>query len=530
MPYFITSSSPDCAGWATVKADGEVMGCHTAKQDAVDQMVALSLAENVDPGGELRADTPPEYVQAAARRGLEFNRQGLAGDGLTDQTIREARLIAAGSVSDDKALRASAWGARHAVDLEALKNSDAADPAWPGPGAVAHYLWGIDPLDPAPARAWFDRQAAIIQGGRIMKRIAGGDPIIICDIDGTLLNGSTPIMGTVDFLNASPEEVYIVTGRNESDRGATEKALADAGVSYEELYMNPGSTADTLNFKRATAQDILTEYDVVLAIDNNASMRRMYRALGIKAVNVGDLPPVTRTASTKVETRSHFVDGMEVRAVGDKMTFKGYAAVFNSPSEPLPFIEQIKPGAFARSLAGRNNVRMYVNHNDSALLASTRSKTLTLTEDKIGLLAEAVLPPTTSGRDMGVLIEQRIVDSMSFGFSVPRGGDAWSPDGLQRTLNEVRLHEVSVVTGQPAYAATTASVRKLAQRTAVDEQLLADALVQLESGAELDAAQADLIRGIVDMLGPKTAIEPVQGSPLIVAKQLLALMEMQALE
>jgi HK97 family phage prohead protease len=173
---------------------------------------------------------------------------------------------------------------------------------------------------------------------------------------------------------------------------------------------------------------------------------------------------------------------------------------------------------------------MYVNHNDSALLASTRSKTLTLTEDKIGLLAEAVLPPTTSGRDMGVLIEQRIVDSMSFGFSVPRGGDAWSPDGLQRTLNEVRLHEVSVVTGQPAYAATTASVRKLAQRTAVDEQLLADALVQLESGAELDAAQADLIRGIVDMLGPKTAIEPVQGSPLIVAKQLLALMEMQALE
>ena len=26
MPYFITDQSPDCAGWATVKEDGEVIG------------------------------------------------------------------------------------------------------------------------------------------------------------------------------------------------------------------------------------------------------------------------------------------------------------------------------------------------------------------------------------------------------------------------------------------------------------------------------------------------------------------------
>jgi hypothetical protein len=77
----------------------------------------------------------------------------------------------------------------------------------------------------------------------------------------------------------------------------------------------------------------------------------------------------------------------------------------------------------------------------------------------------------------------------------------------------------------PAYASTSASVRKLAARTAIDEQVLADALTQLESGAELDSAQADLIRGIVDQLAPK---ESKPDNSLIVAKQLLALMEMQA--
>jgi HK97 family phage prohead protease len=654
MPYFI-SDSTDCPAWAVVKADGEVIACHDSKEGAVDQMVALSLDEDLEPGGELRApappsdqitgsdenepgsaagaggdiaisaatetalrnkvtehndamkerdrpawtrttfgqlaavyrrgsgaystshrpgigraqwsmarvnaylfllrtgapenpnyvtdndllpedhprstrsrsvraDTPPEYVQAAARRGLEFNRAGRGGDGLTDQTIREARLMADGTVSDDKAVRTSAWAARHAVDLEAAKNNDPDDPEFPGAGAVAHYLWGIDPLDPGPARAWFDGQAEQIREGEMDSRIVGGHPIIISDIDGTLLNGDEPIRATVDYLAQTEEDVYIVTGRNEEQRAATVRALAAAGVEYENLLMNPGSTSDTLNFKRETAQRLLEEHDVILAIENNASMRRMYRALGITAVNVGELPPIERKATTVMETRAHFVDDMEIRAVGDKMTFKGYAAVFDSDSEPLPFIERIQRGAFARTLKSRNNIRMYVNHNDSQLLASTRSGTLRLQEDSKGLLAEADLPMTTDGRNMSILLEQRIVDSMSFGFSVPRGGDTWSSDGGRRTLTEVRLFEVSVVTGQPAYAGTSAGVRKLAARVAVDEVSLAAALVTLESGEELDAAQADLIRGVVDQLAPK---DVKADNSLIVAKQLLALMEMQ---
>lgn len=61
MPYFITDKAQDCSGWATVKADGEVIGCHTSKQDAVDQMVAVSLAENIEVGGE-RIESGPQAV------------------------------------------------------------------------------------------------------------------------------------------------------------------------------------------------------------------------------------------------------------------------------------------------------------------------------------------------------------------------------------------------------------------------------------------------------------------------------------
>jgi len=107
--------------------------------------------------------TPPKYISAAARTGLEYYADGRAGDGLTDKTVREAREMADGKISDSKIVRANAWGSRHAVDLEAPKNSDASDPEFPGAGAVAHYLWGIDPLDPDPARAWFQRQAETIQ-------------------------------------------------------------------------------------------------------------------------------------------------------------------------------------------------------------------------------------------------------------------------------------------------------------------------------------------------------------------------------
>ena len=164
-----------------------------------------------------------------------------------------------------------------------------------------------------------------------------------------------------------------------------------------------------------------------------------------------------RIAGRDVEFRTVEVGTLEAGdedAEGFARSFTGYAAVFNSPSEPLPFIETIAPGAFKRSLNSGKEIRAYVNHNSDMPLATTKNGSLQLAEDERGLRVNMTLPDTTAGRDLSVLLREGVVHSMSFGFTVPKSGDVWSADGSARTLREIRLHEVSVVSGVPAYSAT----------------------------------------------------------------------------
>jgi HK97 family phage portal protein len=106
--------------------------------------------------------TVPQYIRDAAERGLALRAEGYGGDGLVERTIAEARQMAAGVITENKVIRANAWAARHKVDLQAEQNTDPNNDGWPGAGAVAHYLWGIDPINPEPARAWFERKSAAI--------------------------------------------------------------------------------------------------------------------------------------------------------------------------------------------------------------------------------------------------------------------------------------------------------------------------------------------------------------------------------
>lgn len=83
----------------------------------------------------------PDYVSDAARRGLEWHAEGKSGDGVTDQTIREARDMVEGSISEDKVRRMGPWFQRHRGDMDAPKN-DPDNEDFPGAGAVAWALWG----------------------------------------------------------------------------------------------------------------------------------------------------------------------------------------------------------------------------------------------------------------------------------------------------------------------------------------------------------------------------------------------------
>lgn len=501
-PYYIEQDNPTCevGQWATVKEDGEVMGCFDTKEGAIDQAVAISIGEDTEFLGErsLRAEpgelsvgdfvewdssggmargrieqiitegslnipdseftingseedpaalirifrreeddetgetywddtdtlvghrfstltkidplpgerggddeerqvnlTPPAYMRASARRGLEWHREGLSGDGIVDATIREARAMAEGNVTADKWVRLRAWIARHLVDMDAPANVPGAD-GYPGAGAVAMALWG----------------------------------------------------------------------------GGGSKRSAQRALTYAE--------------------------GVVARLEEENEGRAKGEAL------------------SKLETRVNVVD-LEIRedAQGG-MTFTGYAAVFNSPSEPLPFTERIAPGAFRGSLKNRNDIKLLWNHDTGAVLGSTRAKTLKLTEDERGLYVEAELPNTTLGRDVRELVKRGDVDSMSFGFTVARDGESWSDDGRERTLRKINLHEVSIV-AFPAYSATagTASVRgldKVAQRAEVDVDALADALLKLEAGEDITVDDRDLLKTVIDRLAPQEeAVEESKG-------------------
>jgi HK97 family phage prohead protease len=429
MPYAITNESADCSGWATVDPDGDVIGCHQTKAEAIAQAVAVSLATGEEFVGERALPDlgAPEFMRDAARQGVEWFEAGLAGDGVTDETVSEARLMTSGEVSLDKWVRVSAWIARHLVDLDA-PGADPDSDEYPSPGVVAHALWGS-------------------RG----------------DIEGAL------------------------RVKDYADR------LLDA---VEDEAEGDDEDSDTQDMEQVSA----------------------YRAGKLGAMG-------------KVETRE-FHTTIELRAEGDGNTFSGYAALFDSPSEPLPFTEVIARGAFTRSLKSRNDVKMLWNHDSGQVLASTRSGTLSLVEDERGLKVTAVLPDTTAGRDARELISKGIVDAMSFGFSVPSGGDSWSSDGNTRTLKSVRLHEVSVV-AWPAYSATggTVSVRALdtvAQRAEVDADELQDVLTRIEAGAEsLTAADRALIEKVLDRLAPEAEADEIVGDldALALKKKKLDLLE-----
>ena len=191
MPYGISENQSDCSNWAAVKieTDGSAttLACYDTKQDAIDRMVAQSLAEGLEPAGEVGQrkmdkrndemvafidsaimllmqaksayepdddmdDEPeeiyeeaelravdlsaPAFMRASAKRGLALHEQGLSGDGLVPQTVEDARKMAAGQVTEAKWRKIGAWIARHIDDLDAVQGDEITA------GLVAMLLWG----------------------------------------------------------------------------------------------------------------------------------------------------------------------------------------------------------------------------------------------------------------------------------------------------------------------------------------------------------------------------------------------------
>ena len=146
-----------CSGYHTHTEDGETVYMPCENMGVYESTVGEGYSASTE---SEKVAKVPSYIQKNARRGLDLLE--FAGDGLTQKTIREARSMANGKVSDDKAKRMAAWFARHKSDLDspradAYLNGDSENPT---AGQVAWLLWGGD-LGKNKMRAmeWAERQA-----------------------------------------------------------------------------------------------------------------------------------------------------------------------------------------------------------------------------------------------------------------------------------------------------------------------------------------------------------------------------------
>lgn len=178
---------------------------------------------------------------------------------------------------------------------------------------------------------------------------------------------------------------------------------------------------------------------------------------------------LTPPASVKRSAADHetrLVVMQEMRLLedpGQPPAIEGYAAVFDAPSEDLGgFVEYVRRGAFTKTI-GEADVRATKNHDPNVVLGRTKNGTLTMSEDIHGLRVKIVPPDTQAARDLMTQIKRGDIDQMSFMFDAVR--DEWLVQGdkIIRSLLEVRLYDVAVVT-YPAYPQTSAEVRSHVQQ------------------------------------------------------------------
>lgn len=152
--------------------------------------------------------------------------------------------------------------------------------------------------------------------------------------------------------------------------------------------------------------------------------------------------------------------GLRVSAPGQ---LSGFAARYGCASQDLGgFTEEIKPGAFARSLIQPDNIMALLEHDRQKVLGRVGANTLTLNDSAEGVRFLIDLPDTTYARDLAELVTRQDVAGASFAFSVPIGGDNWTErDGKpHRELLDVDLHEITI-TGSPAYLDTSVAKRAM---------------------------------------------------------------------
>lgn len=155
---------------------------------------------------------------------------------------------------------------------------------------------------------------------------------------------------------------------------------------------------------------------------------------------------------------------MKIEIRNNQVIIEGYVNAVERDSKVLPksmsplatrsFVERVKAKTFQRALEKNDNIEIRFNHNK--LLGSTKD-VLELKEDNIGLYAKAVITDDEAIEKA----KNKELRGWSFGFTPIK--DIWEDvdENLQRrTLEDIYLSEVSILTKTPAYIATSIEMRE----------------------------------------------------------------------
>ena len=172
----------------------------------------------------------------------------------------------------------------------------------------------------------------------------------------------------------------------------------------------------------------------------------------------------------------------EVRTIEDEkqMIIEGVVNNIGQWSKPIggQFREKIEEGVFERAInrALENGDIFFLHQHDNRALplASVKSNTLELTEDKESnqLKMRAVLPDTSFSRDIYELVKSGVLREFSFGFNKPKSKWNVGEDGMkERSLVDFDIHEISIVR-VGAYNETQAYARAFEEIKSNDKEAI----------------------------------------------------------
>lgn len=179
-------------------------------------------------------------------------------------------------------------------------------------------------------------------------------------------------------------------------------------------------------------------------------------------------------------------------------TIEGYASTFGNRDAVNDVVVR---GAYKQTLARAPKIKALRDHKHPI------GRIIHAEEDSTGLFVRKSISDTPLGNETVTLVEDGVLDSMSIGYEVPKGGAEYGmhTDGMKaRLLREIKLHEVSVVTFPANEMALITGVKSLAD--------LDDLLHEIKAGAYTPETAARLLHQAADKLLtlPADSPEPEQ--------------------